>query len=370
MATGLEHYEFREAEPEEWASIATLLGRPAGDAAELRGHVQQEYEAHLAWLAVLPTVPAGRTIGRSATPPADTSGIGWTDRTDEADSASNATETVVGAVIAGLPRRAPATSGATGGADAIEGRVIWIGVAPEHRRRGIAGRLLELALEELRYRRAARATAEVDGAAVGALALFRNAGFVAEGKTLGLVLPSEAGETLLARAGREGDHAGYPAEATPPRPLSLDEVPKLIGLLIRLGTERAQDPHDDLEALTPSQVEQWLQRPATVALAAWETADSETPVALAWATRRPEDGVLRFIAVSDDLRRQGIGRALLAALVKTLARPVRNQMVETESGPALRPLRTQLHDPGEEEAFFRHAGFETEHVTLRLTRSL
>ncbi|MGH2368173.1 MAG: GNAT family N-acetyltransferase, partial [Chloroflexota bacterium] len=242
-----------------------------------------------------------------------------------------------------------------------EGRIIWLGVASHFRRRGIGSRLLDLALDAFRSRPLGRATLLVDGTQIEALALFRKAGFETEGQTIGLRLPADAC-AALAKAERAS-----PAGAAV-RALALADVSLLGGLLIQLGVERAADPHDDLPALTPAQVEEWLQRPATVGYAAWEAADPQAPVGLAWATRRPDDAVLRFVGVQEDERRQGIGRVLLGMLVDALAKGAEPG---ERGGPArFRPLRTQLNDPGPEQEFFRHLGFEAEGVTYRLGRNL
>jgi GNAT superfamily N-acetyltransferase len=176
-----------------------------------------------------------------------------------------------------------------------------------------------------------------------------------------LLLPPAAAARLA------GAEPSPPARATV-RALPLDDVPLLTGLLIRLGVERAEAPHDDLPALTPAQLEEWLQRPGTVAYAAWEATDAQSPLGLAWATRRPEDGVLRFVGVHDEARRRGIGRALVGALAEALARP------PGAAGPApgarFRPLRAQLHEPGAERDFFQRLGFEAERITHRLARAL
>jgi ribosomal protein S18 acetylase RimI-like enzyme len=89
---------------------------------------------------------------------------------------------------------------------------------------------------------------------------------------------------------------------------------------------------------------------------------------LVWASRRQGDAVLRFIAVQEEARRQGIGRALLGALARALAgRPAAGA---PDAAPAYLPLRAQLNEAGPEQAFFRRAGFEAERVTLNMAREL
>jgi ribosomal protein S18 acetylase RimI-like enzyme len=248
--------------------------------------------------------------------------------------------------------------------DERQARVVWIGVAPGNRRRGLGSRLLDAALLELHDRGATRVSLSVDGTEVEALGLFRKAGFAVEGQDLGLLL----GAADVARLAAQTDLS----TAATVRPLALDDVPLLAGLLIHLGLERAAAPHDALEALTPAQVEQWLQRPATVAFAAWERGDPQTPLGLAWATRRREDGVLRFIGVEDDHRRQGIGTALLASLAQELgpARTPAPGAGGVEARGTHRPLRAPLNEPGDEQGFFRALGFVVERVTYRMARAL
>jgi ribosomal protein S18 acetylase RimI-like enzyme len=343
--------EVREAEAEDWPAIAGQLGRPAADGAALRRQVQQGYDPLLAYVGVVPADV--RADGRAGGP----------------DTGSGGLE-IAGAVVAGVARGA-APNGA-GDAERT-GRLLWVGVAPGHRRRGLGSRLVEHALDGMRSRQIKRAALLVDGRQVEAIALFRRLGFETDGQDLGLLLDTEAAAAL---AGKPG-----PPPAAGVRPLSLDDVPLLAGLLIRLGLERAEAPHDSLNALTPAQVEHWLQQPATVAFGAWERGDPNTPLGIAWATRRAGDGVLHFIGVADEHRRQGIGTALLAAVAGGLARSERPSGSAAEpAGRAsaasgsdagrFRPLRAELAEPGDEQGFFRKHGFTAERVTLRLSRAL
>jgi ribosomal protein S18 acetylase RimI-like enzyme len=313
---------YRPAEAGDWPEIARLVGREPAEGEALARYVHETYDPGLAWVALLG-------------------------------------EGVVGAVVAGgrpvtAPGGAPGAPGAPEAAErAPEGRIVFVGVAPGARRRGIGRGLLDLALNGLRSPDLRRVMADVDGTEVEALALFRRAGFDQAGQTMTLSLPEEAVAALRSAPPDAAPGAGPPDTVL--RPLALDDLPHLSGLLIQLGIERAQAPHDDLPALTPAQLEAWLMRPATVAYALWEAADPTTPLGLAWATRRPEDAVLRFVAVQDDVRRQGLGRALLAAVVGDL-------------GP--RPLRASVRDPGEEGAFFRRLGFVAERITHHLATDL
>lgn len=294
-----------------------MVGRPPSEAGTLRQYLQRTYDPWISWVAESPATESME---------------------------------VVGAVVAGVPRAVGATEGAGGGLSGPgnkEGRIVFLGVKPRFRRRGIGRRLLDQALAQLREGQVGRAMLEVDGTEVEALSLFRGAGFEVTGQSLGLVLPLGAGEPLAGTPLPTGDTL---------RPLALEDVPHLTGLLIQLGIERATQPHDDLMTFTPAELEAWVQRPATVAHAVWEAADPQTPIGLAWATRRPEDALLRFVGVQDDARRRGIGRALVGALL-------------AESHPS-RPLRAQLNDPGEEQEFFRRLGFEAERIIYRLAREL
>lgn len=354
---------FRAAEPEDWAGMATLLGHEAAAATQagrrLREHVQQGYDPWFCWIAET-AQPAQAVQAAQAFPRVQ----------NEAETAADAARTVpaaiVGALAAGARRAQLRTIIEQNMVEDREGRVIWLGVTDGYRRRGIGAHLLGLALEELRHRQVHRVSLEVDGTQLEALALFRKAGFQPEGQSIRLLLPASA----AARLAGEGVLSVASASV---RAVSLDDVPLLAGLLIQLGIERAQAPRDDLPALTPAQLEDWLQRPGTVAYAAWEAADSQAPLALAWATRRSEDAVLRFIGVRDDARRQRVGRAVLSTLLAALARPFppmrgRQQGAGTEG--RFSPLHAQLNDPGSEQQFFRALGFTIEQMTIRMVQTL
>jgi ribosomal protein S18 acetylase RimI-like enzyme len=325
--------EFRESEVEDWPAIAALLGRSPGDGRRLRQQVLQTYDPWFSYVAELSPGAAaqGKEIaGASGTP-------------------------IVGAVVAGVPRRRSEDPERAG-----DGRILWLGVGETHRRRRLGRRLLDLALDEFRSRRVPRVTLLVDGTQVEALALFRQAEFVAESQSLELLLPPA--RTAALAAGGAG--AAYRDRI---RPLELDAVPLLAGLLIGLAVERAEAPHDDLEALSPAQVEDWLQRPSTLAYAAWDAVDPKTPLGIAWASLRSEDAVLRFVGIHEDARRRGLGRALLAAIAVGLANA---GVGRAGSAPRHRPLRATVHQPGSEREFFRALGFEAERVTHTMSRTL
>jgi ribosomal protein S18 acetylase RimI-like enzyme len=326
----------RQAEPADWPAIGLLLGRTADDLALLRRDIQRGYDPLLVFVAE--------------------------------ESRPEGPGRLVGVIVGGVPRAAEAAIGAE---DRPELRLFWVETAPGMRRRGTGTRLVEALLEEGRARQLSSVSLRVDGGQFEALGLFAKAGFRRHRQTLGLLLSPQAGGRL----------AGVPPPAQVRlRPLSLADVPLAVGLLIQLSVERAGEawedlsgnvnegargPHDDLPALSPAQLTDWLQREGTVGYGAWEAGDPQTPLGLAWASRRREDGVLRFIGVQDDARRRGIGRGLIGALVEALT-------FRGEAGgrPALRPLRAQLNDPDEERAFFRALGFEAERVTWQMGRPL
>jgi ribosomal protein S18 acetylase RimI-like enzyme len=319
--------EIREAEHEDWDGIARLLADPPplpGD--QLRRQVQSENDPLLAYVAV------------------------------EGDS-------VIGAVVAGVPRRSAAAAEGPAGEPRVA-RLTWIGVTPRRRRQGHGRRLLQALLEELHRRQIRRLALSAEGTEIEALAFFRAHGFEKDGEDLDLVLPAGATARALspsrlstARAGASGRLSEEPhtlaerAGATL-RPLRLDDIPLLTGLLIHLAVERAVEPHDSLRALTPAEVESWLQRAGTSGVAAWERDDPNTPLGLAWVSRRRVDAVLHFIGVHDEARRRGIGAALLH---------------EAIPAPDI-PLRARITDPGDTQLFFRALGFEPERITFRMSR--
>ena len=317
----------RAGSAQDWPAIGRLLGRSPLETASLRQDLERGYDPLLTLVVEGP-------------------------------------DRLTGAVVAGVPPGGFA--GERGSAP--ECRVLWIEVAPAARRQGTGSRLLQALLAELTERRYSRVAVLLDGGQFEAQRLFEKHGFRQERQTLGLVLPAEAGRRLA------GAPPG-PATSAVLRPLSVGDVPLLAGLLIHLGVERAGDPwedatdegargpHDDLPALSPAQLTEWLQRAGTVGYGAWERSDPGAPLGLAWASRRREDGLLRFIGVHDDSRRRGVGTALVGALVEALAPP---------AGPAdyLVPLRAQLNDPTREQDFFRALGFQAERVTRQLARAL
>lgn len=313
---------YRELQPEDWAVLGPLLGRSSDELAGLRRQIEAEFDPWFAFIAedAAEHTPAGVIFGGAP-------------RTPQAPP-----------VEAIGPQREPRVR---------EARILWIEVAPAYRRSGIGRRLLDAALDEWRRRQYGRITLLVEGTQVEALALFRRRGFEVESESLGLVLPPAAGAALAGTA-------PSPAAGAVVRPLGIDDVPLLAGLLITLGIERAETRHDDLPALSPVVVADWLQRPGTLAYAAWERGDPKTPVGLAWATRRTAEAVLRFVGVQEEVRRRGIGRALISAIAGATRAPGQEPL----------PLRAQVHRAGPVQAFFRRVGFVAEHVTYQMVLAL
>lgn len=362
----------RPLDATDWAAVAVLLGRPDSDAALVRDYVERNYSP---WV--------GGVVERGAP--------------DDRDADRGQRRSVIGVVMAGVPRR-------PSGRSATTAQVVGTSVAPAARRLGHGRRLLQWLVNELRAGGTRQVVADVRGTEVEALALFRAAGFREEGRTFELSLPREAGQRLMSavapqRADTEVPPNAMPGRQTPTalwtrsaqqqpasaaetiRPLTFGDVPSLHGLLIRLGMERAESPQDDLPALTPSVLEEWLQRRDTVALASWDAADPDTPLGLAWATRQGSDATLQFIGVAEDYRQQGIGTALLGALLIRLATP-RGSRDASANVTALPALRAILHDapdrphsmgwplPSGEAQFFQHAGFVVERATSHFALAL
>ncbi|MCH4561885.1 GNAT family N-acetyltransferase [Halomonas sp. EGI 63088] len=67
-------------------------------------------------------------------------------------------------------------------------------VAPDHRRRGLAGELLGAVIEQARRWQSERLLLEVRAGNGGAIALYRRAGFTEDGRRRGYYPPREAGE--------------------------------------------------------------------------------------------------------------------------------------------------------------------------------
>ncbi|MFO7778826.1 MAG: GNAT family N-acetyltransferase [Nitriliruptoraceae bacterium] len=92
-------------------------------------------------------------------------------------NARPAGDTVVLVAVAG----GEVLAAALGLLQADDGHVVDLAVAPSLRRRGIGRRLLSALVTELRTRGARAVTLEVRAGNLGALALYRGAGFVVEG---------------------------------------------------------------------------------------------------------------------------------------------------------------------------------------------
>jgi GNAT superfamily N-acetyltransferase len=325
----------REAELDDWPAIGAVMGRTPEEAAGIRQQLQREFDPWIAFVAESALAPAAPTPATR----------------------------IVGVVVCGVPRARRtddlAKETVDGSSDrAAEARVLWLEVLPSVRRHRVGTRLLEFALDKLRARQFGRAALLVDAGQFEALALFRKAGFGTDRESIALTLPPAAGAAIA------GSVPSAAAQAVV-RPLALDDVPHLAGLLIELGIERAEAAHDELPALTPNELSDWLQRISTVAVGAWEARDPEVPLGLAWASQRQDDAILRFVAVHDDARRRGTGRALVGALLEATRRPATKA-----PAAAFRPLRAQVIDPADVLPFFRALGFESEGTTFEMSRAL
>ena len=311
---GVPGFDVRPVDRKDWPEIACLLGQDASHGFRLERHMEATYDPFVGFVAV---------------------------------SADNS---VCGAVVAGIARG----TGSSRPTRAL--RVVWIGVAPARRRQGVARELFARIHGECVVVGATSIEVTVDGGEAEAMSFFRAQQFEIERQTMDMVLPTGPGQQVT---------ASHVPETVDIRALHASEVGVLTGLLIHLAVERAVDPHDDLEALTPTAIAAILRRPGTVAYGAWERDDPTSPVGFVIAIRRTDDGVLRFIGVHEDSRRLGVGRALLGAVVSALGEAV---------GPApsipspLRPIAVRIHDPEPVQAFFRKVGAEISRVRIDLVR--
>ena len=261
----------RDLGPGDWGAVAGLLGHDASYGERLERHVQSTYRPSFGWV-----VPAEDGIG------------------------------VCGAVVAGVRRRL-----SDGSPAAVS--VAWVGVAQSRRRHGLGRSLIQrVALGALRLG-ARRLDATIDAGDAQAIAFFGATGFAVERRTAEVRVSGAAAVALVG--------------STPPsdvvvRSLRHDELPSLTGLLIHLAVERATEPHDDLDGLTPSALAATSMHVGHVAVAAWEADDLDAPVGVAWGTRFADGVRVQFIGVHEDGRRRGTGRALLGALLVASARNV------------------------------------------------
>lgn len=289
----------------DWGAVAVLLGHEVGYGKRLEAHVVATYSPWIGWIA------------------------------------ETTTNQTVGAAISGVRRRVD------GGQSRVL-ELVWVGVSALYRRQGISTSLLARVISDASDAGITRLEAIVDASDTDAVAFFRSAGFEVERQTADMRISPTAAELW-------GRGQAPPEVAV--RSLSLQEVPNLTGLLIHLAVERAVDPHDDLEVLTPTTVASWLRRAGTVSCAAWEADDLSTPVGLAWATRRDRSIVLRFVGVHEDLRRRGIARALLAGLVGQVA------------GEVL-PIEFRVHEPAGLHGFLVNINATVSRNTFTMVRSV
>ena len=261
----------RDLGPGDWGVVAGLVGHDATYGERLERHVQSTYRPSFGWV-----VPTGDPAG------------------------------IDGAVVAVVRRRL-----SDGSPAAVS--VVWVGVTPARRRRGIGRHLIDRVAFGASRLGARRLEATVDAGDAQAVAFFAASGFEVERRTAEVRVAGEDAVTLASSAA--------PSDVVV-RTLRHDELPSLSGLLIHLAVERATEPHDDLEGLTPSALAAASMHVDHVAVAAWEAGDLSAPVGVAWGTRRADGVRAQFIGVHDEARRRGIGRALAGALLAESRRGV------------------------------------------------
>ena len=311
---GVPGFDIRPVDRKDWPEIARLLGQDASHGFRLERHMEATYDPFVGFVAV------------------------------------SAEGSVCGAIVAGSARG----TGTSRPTRAL--RVVWIGVAPAVRRKGVARELFARVHGECVVVGATSIEVTVDGGEAEAMSFFRAQQFEIERQTMDMVLPPDRGQDMT---------SVHAPETVDIRALHATEVGVLTGLLIHLAVERAVDPHDDLEALTPTAITAILRRPGTVAYGAWERDDPTSPVGFVIAVRRADEGVLRFIGVHEDSRRRGIGRALLGAIVSALGEAVGT--APSLPGP-LRPIAIRIHDPEPVQVFFRKVGAQIARVRIDLVR--
>jgi ribosomal protein S18 acetylase RimI-like enzyme len=254
----------RDLRTDDWGAVALLLGQETEYGKRLARHVESTYRPSFGWVLL-----------------------------------ANDANRVDGAVVAGVRRRS-----SDGSAAAVS--VAWIGVCPPRRRLGIGRHLIDRVLVGASRLGARRLEASVNAGDARGLAFFEATGFEIERRTAEVRIAGSDASTLAA------------SMASPDvvvRPLRHDEVPSLTGLLIHLAVERATDPHDDLDGLTPSVLSAASMHMDFIGAAAWEADDPGSPVGIAWGSRRADGVHIQFIGVHQDARRRGTGRALVGALL-------------------------------------------------------
>ena len=294
----------RDLGSDDWVAVAWLLGRDASYGARLASHVEATYRPSFGWV-VLSSDPT---------------------RVD-------------GAIVAGVRRRA--SDGSVGAVS-----IAWVGVRPARRRIGVGRHLIERVAFGASRLGAHRLEATVDVGDTNAVGFFSGVGFEVERRTVEVrVAGADATELMGATA---------PPDMTI-RPLRHEELPSLTGLLIHLAVERATEPHDDLEGLTPSVLLSASMHVDHVAVGAWEASDQESPVGVAWASRRADSVHVHFFGVHEDSRRRGTGRALLGALLAASKRPA---------------LVARVHEPAALHGFLVRVGAIVTSDTVALARPL
>lgn len=294
----------RELGSDDWSAVAGLLGRDASYGARLARHVEATYRPSFGWV-----VPAGDPT-----------------RVD-------------GAIVAGVRRRA--SDGSVGAVT-----ISWVGVSPARRRIGVGRHLLERVVVGASRLGARRLEATVDAGDTDAVGFFSGVGFEVERRTAEI--------RVAGTDARELERATAPPDVNI-RPLRHDELPSLTGLLIHLAVERATEPHDDLDGLTPSVLLGASMHVDHVAVGAWEASDHASPVGVAWGSRRADGVRVHFVGVHEDSRRRGTGRALVGALLAASNRPA---------------LFARVHEPVALHGFLVRIGAVVTTETLELGRSI
>ncbi len=294
----------RDLLPGDWEGVAVLLGQEREYGARLARHVETTYRPWFGWV-----VP------------------------------SEAPESPCAAVVAGVRRRT-----SDGSPAAVQ--VSWIGVTPDQRRNGIGRHLLDRVIASAARLGARRVEVTVDAGDERAVGFLRAAGFEPERRTMEVRVDAPAGASLV---------TAPPPAGVVIRPLRHDELPALAGLLIHLAVERATEPHDDLDGLTPSVLAGASMHADHVGAGAWEADDPTAAVGVAWGARLAGgEGVrVRFVGVHEDARRRGTGRALLGALLARARIPT---------------LLARVHEPAPVHGFLAAIGAVVRGETFDMVR--
>ena len=294
----------RDLQSDDWVAVAGLLGRDASYGERLASHVGATYRPSFGWV-----VPSSDPLRVDA------------------------------AIVAGVRRRA--SDGSVGSVS-----IAWVGVHPTRRRIGIGRQLIERVALGASRLGARRLEATVDVGDTNAVGFFSGVGFEVERRTAEI--------RVAGTDARELERATAPLDVTI-RPLRHEELPSLTGLLIHLAVERATEPHDDLDGLTPSVLLSASMHVDHVAVCAWEARDHASPVGVAWGSRRADGVHVHFVGVHEDARRRGTGRALVGALLAASKRPA---------------LLARMHEPVALHGFLVRIGAVVSSESVALARPI